>query len=347
MSVTVAHYERQLEDFKTVCLELIANGMSYQAIVLNHELYRFLYPIEPYANFEHKDPANFLSQHLTQLCDLGRTLSKTISGYDKPEVSFTEEASAKELEIKTSDLYSSLWKLFSKETLAEESRKLVENRIPEDIIAKYIKGKNVLDMGCGSGRYSIALAGLGAKHVTAVDFQAKAFTAAEEFCKESNLPVVFQEANVLELPFADAEFDFVYSNGVLHHSRSWTQGVSEFNRVMKTAGYLYLYATGGFFWTGRRVMREIFTHIPEKYTRSVLKVIGLPSNRFIFMDTWYVPVEGHIVRSELINEFDRHNVKYDRLYSDVEFDPDYALKREMKDAEIVWGEGEHRYLLTR
>ena len=71
---------------------------------------------------------------------------------------------------------------------------------------------------------------LGAASVTAVDFQAKSYRRAEEFCKRRSLPVRFGEADVLQLPFADRSFDFVFSNGVLHHTRSWQAALDEYLR---------------------------------------------------------------------------------------------------------------------
>ena len=205
----------------------------------------------------------------------------------------------------------------------------------------------MLDLGCGSGRYAVALAGLGAASVTAVDFQAKSYRRAEEFCRKQGLPVRFAEADVRSLPFADGSFDFVFSNGVLHHTRSWQTAFDEYVRVMRRSGFLYLYATGGFFWTTRRALRPLFEAIPRSYTAEVLRLIGMPGNRMIFMDTWYVPIEEHIARVDLETAFRNRNLAFEKLPSQVEFDPDYALGQGIPGARAVWGEGEHRYLLKR
>ena len=94
-------------------------------------------------------------------------------------------------------------------------------------------------------------------------------------------------------------------------------------------------------------MREIFTRIPQNYTQSVLNAIGLPSNRFIFMDTWYVPIEGHLKRRELEEVMQGCGLTFSQLPSNTPFDPDYGLRSGLPGAEIMWGEGEHRYLVTR
>ncbi len=116
---------------------------------------------------------------------------------------------------------------------------------------------------------------------------------------------------------------------------------------MRRSGFLFLYATGGFFWTTRRALRPLFQAIPRAYTAAVLDLIGMPGNRMIFMDTWYVPIEEHIARVDLESAFDRHNVSFIKLTSHVETDLDYALAEGIPGAATVWGEGEHRYVLQR
>lgn len=344
LSVLETEFYTDLDHFKTLSLKLIDNGQPYAAVVMSHELFRFLYPVEPQVNFKHTDPVPYSVQHIKKLLAYGEQALASVHGYGF-DMSQYEVADAELLETRTSDLYSSLWAQFEDGTLTRESRQLVESRIPADVIETHIKGKRVLDMGCGSGRYSLALALLGAGEVLAVDFQGKAFRRSEQLAKEAKLPITFQEANVLELSYADRSFDFVFSNGVLHHTRDWRKGVQEFARLMKASGYLYLYATGGFFWTARRVMREIFSHIPKSYAQSVLKLIGMPGNRFIFMDTWYVPVEGHLVRSELEDLLTKSGTRFRHLQSQVPFDPDYGLSLNLPGGEMMWGEGEHRYLV--
>jgi ubiquinone/menaquinone biosynthesis C-methylase UbiE len=349
-----AAYYDDLNRFVDLCRWLTAAGQPYLTVLLCHELYRFLYPCDPYAGFTHSDPVPYLAAHIRRLLALGTAAREGVHGYADPASRSPAHGQGESLsavgssvEKETSDLYSDLWLGYDARVLTQESRQLLERRLPARIIDEEIVGKTVLDMGCGSGRYAVALAGLGAAAVTAVDFQAKSYRRAEEFCRTQGLPVRFAEADVLSLPFADRSFDFVFSNGVLHHTRSWQQAFDEYVRVMRRSGFLYLYATGGFFWTTRQALRPLFAAIPRSYTAEVLKLIGMPANRMIFMDTWYVPIEEHIARADLETAFRRRNVSFEKLPSQVEFDPDYALAKGLPGAQAVWGEGEHRYLLRR
>jgi ubiquinone/menaquinone biosynthesis C-methylase UbiE len=78
-----------------------------------------------------------------------------------------------------------------------------------------LRGKRVLDAGCGSGRFAEIALQAGAK-VVALDF-----STAVDACKENlgdNHDFLAIQANILEPPFADQSFDVVYSLGVLQHT---------------------------------------------------------------------------------------------------------------------------------
>jgi len=335
-------YQEHLAEFVSVCKTLVRQGQPYTAILLNHELFRFLYPIEPYCNFEHTAPAEHLLKHIHNLIALAKQNLQVVTGYTPSPQDGKDNT---QLEIRTSDLYTSLWRKFDQDTLVEESRHLVEKRIPADIIAKHIKGRRVLDMGCGSGRYTLALAQLGAASVVGIDYQAKSYAAAAKVAADRNLPIEFVQGDVLALPFEDASFDFVFSNGVLHHTRSWHDGLKEYRRVMRSSGYLYLYASGGYFWSSRKAMREVFAEIPADYTHTVMAMIGVPSNRFIFMDSWYVPIEDHLRRAELEENLGNLGLRFEPIEIFAAFDPGAGIAKGLPGAKAVWGEAEHRYLV--
>lgn len=350
MDTQTQRYEKLLEQFTLLCEDHVRRGFPYLAIMLCHELYRYLYPVEPYANFVNRDPVTFSLNHISQLIILGETFNKTTTPYNNVLTSFDLSLQHNEaLEKETSNLYSELWKDFDDSTLTEESYTLLTKRLPAELIEKSVVGRTILDMGCGSGRYTLALAKAGAAKVVGIDVQSKSYATAKKLAQEKNLPVEFREANVHDLPFEDESFDFVFSNGVLHHSSSIEKGVSELARVLKTScsAFLYLYAAGGFFWNTRISMRRIFRNIPLAYTKAVLSLMGMPSNRFIFCDTWYVPVETLTTKQEMEAILNKAGVTYQKIFGQAEFDLDKAIADDIPGAEIVWGDGEHRYILTK
>lgn len=342
-------YFKLLQDFAELNKGLISRGFAYLTVILCHELYRFLYPFEPYANFSHEYPLEFSKNHLRGLINLAKNYSEKIFPYEINLQEFDTISNDQSLEKSTSNLYSELWKDFNIETLTEESLMLLKRRLPADIIATSIVGKNVLDLGCGSGRYSIALVRAGALKVLGIDFQAKAFYNARKWCHEYSQPVEFLSADVLELPINDQSFDFIFCNGVLHHTKSIRKGIQELSRVLKPSGkaFLYIYGAGGIFWRTREVLRGIFKKIPLTYTRMVLRTMGLPSNRFIFCDTWYVPVENYTTTAQLQSILEETGLRYKKLIGNSPFDLDKAIAAKTPGAEEMWGDGEHRYILQK
>lgn len=343
-------YERRLDGVVDRCEKLVAAGMPYMAVVVAHEVVRYLYPYEPILQFEHQDPLRFLHVLLDKLIALADAALESVAGYDEATQRFGRygKSNGESVETRTSALYTALWRSFDSTTMERESVDLLRNRIPDDIVDSHVRGKRVLDMGCGSGRYTLALASLGA-NVTGVDFKEQSFSRAVELAKAKNLPATFVQADVLELPFPDESFDFVFCNGVLHHTQNMDRGLDEYVRVMRKggSGFLYLYGTGGAFWHTRRRLRELFRKIPFEYTQHVFDLMGAPGNRFVFCDTWYVPIEHHLSKEEVERAFGARELTFRKLISRNMIDLDRALASSVKDARAVWGDGEHRYLVHR
>jgi hypothetical protein len=84
-----------------------------------------------------------------------------------------------------------------------------------------------------------------------------------------------------------------------------------------------------------------------KYTQAVLDIIGMPRNRFVFCDVWYVPIEKHTSTVELIKMLKAAGFQYEKIISENLFDLDRALAQGIKGAQEAWGDGEHRYLLAK
>jgi SAM-dependent methyltransferase len=81
---------------------------------------------------------------------------------------------------------------------------------PEDI-----KGKWILDIGCGSGRFAEVALSAGA-NVVALDYSSAVDACLENLRSYSTLHVV--QGDIYALPFLRESFDFVYSLGVLQHT---------------------------------------------------------------------------------------------------------------------------------
>ena len=90
-------------------------------------------------------------------------------------------------------------------------------------------GERILDLGCGDGQLTARLAAAGLE-VCGVDASAAMVTAAR------TLGVLVEEASAEKLPHADATFDAVFSNAVLHWVRGQNEMMAEVHRVLKPGG---------------------------------------------------------------------------------------------------------------
>jgi len=97
-----------------------------------------------------------------------------------------------------------------------------------------VRGREVLDLGCGTGRHCAWLAEAGAR-VTAVDFSAGMLAKARDRVPAGN--VRFVEHDLHEpLPFEDASFAAVVSGLVLEHLRDLSAFFAEAHRVLRPGG---------------------------------------------------------------------------------------------------------------
>jgi SAM-dependent methyltransferase len=97
-----------------------------------------------------------------------------------------------------------------------------------------LRGKRVLDVGCGSGEASIYFAQRQAI-VTALDISGAFLRVVGALCRKHQVRVAAIIAPVEFLPFPDETFDIVYGNAVLHHVE-FPEAMREVHRVLKPDG---------------------------------------------------------------------------------------------------------------
>jgi arsenite methyltransferase len=107
-------------------------------------------------------------------------------------------------------------------------------------LANLVAGERVLDLGSGSGTDAFAAAVAVGPHgaVTGVDITPEQLVKAERLRRTE--PVTFRHARIEQLPFDDAAFDVVISNGVVNLSADKPAVFAEAARVLRPGGRLAL-----------------------------------------------------------------------------------------------------------
>jgi len=104
-----------------------------------------------------------------------------------------------------------------------------------------VKGKTVLDSGCGTGIFSVIFARNGAAKVTGIDISEGSLGTARSLQEKFGLANAgFERQDMLHLPYPDASFDIVWAWGTVHHTTDPLGAITELIRVLKPGGSLFL-----------------------------------------------------------------------------------------------------------
>jgi ubiquinone/menaquinone biosynthesis C-methylase UbiE len=93
-----------------------------------------------------------------------------------------------------------------------------------------IWGRPILDVGTGTGRAALLMAGGGAK-VTGIDASEEMLAVARQRARDQGATVTFKVGDAHKLEFPSRSFDVVMSLRVLMHTPRWTECVAELCRV--------------------------------------------------------------------------------------------------------------------
>jgi len=112
------------------------------------------------------------------------------------------------------------------------------------------RGREVLDVGCGTGVVALTTARLGAK-VTGVDLTPELLARARENGAIMGLDVAWQEGDAEALPFADAKFDIVVSQFGHMFAPRPDVAIAQMLRVLKPGGTIAFATWPPELFTGR------------------------------------------------------------------------------------------------
>jgi len=144
------------------------------------------------------------------------------------------------------------------EVLSDDRIAIAEQSLQQMLGVESLQGKTFLDVGSGSGLFSLAARRLGAK-VRSFDYDPKSVACTAELKRRyfaNDAEWVVEEGSVLDKAYLAqlGQFDVVYSWGVLHHTGAMWQALENVAPLVSDSGgklFVAIYNDEGFlsrFW---------------------------------------------------------------------------------------------------
>jgi SAM-dependent methyltransferase len=188
-------------------------------------------------------------------------------------------------------------------------------------------GASVVDVGCGTGQLACYLA-LKGRSVLGVDYSQHSLSLAQILKERLALPTVeFRRVNLLDWDPPESTFDFVFCNGVLHHTSDPYGGFRKLVRVAKPGGRIIvgLYNRYGrlMLLARRRVVSLLSRFDPEARDRAIRKQLTTHDSDDAKRHSWYAdqyehPHESTHTVAEVLRWFGENGIRYVSSFPNVE-----------------------------
>ncbi len=181
--------------------------------------------------------------------------------------------------MKISD-FMKFYKLVKNRTLSEKHyiafQEFQANLVLQSISRHVsLKGKVLLDIGCGRGGYTKVFKKSGA-NVISLDL---------EMPQVRGIFPAFVQGDATQLPFIDNSFDFVYSSSLIEHLPEPIHLLHEVHRVLKKGGTFYLSFPPFYTPVGGHQFKPFNMFLPEKIATFLSrKIYGVKSYKY--NDRW-------------------------------------------------------------
>ena len=283
-------------------------------------------------------------------------LEQAVTAVDRSESSnrSTQNPSSRPpYEEYVADLYSRCWSKYDDGAFVDTMTFFGERFHLNGVSLDRLQDGECLDAGCGSGRYAMAMVQSGARRSVGIDISELAISEARARAARLGYEgsTEFLRGSVTGLPMDwSSRFDFVCSNGVVHHTPQPVEALNELFRVLKPGGeaFIMVYGSGGLFWALVDFIRHVLDPVPLDFSDAWLEMTGVSVGKLFFcLDHWYTPYQERVTRDELekrleeIGFVDLQYLPRARIYDSSE-----RLHRYPGESDLI-GSPDPRYLVRK
>ena len=192
-----------------------------------------------------------------------------------------------------------------------------ENNLLMKELKKFVGfNKSLLEVGAGTCQLSNYLAIGTNNKICAFDGSIQSLKLGKEFAKKNNIQNVdFVRGDIFDKIFEDEVFDFVWCNGVLHHTKDPYKAFCIIVESLKKEGYILI----GLYNRFGRVRTIIRKYLYKVFGKNVLKILDPTLKKLKIseeeQDAWIQDQYSHPQESlhtidEVLDWFDKNNIEF-------------------------------------
>lgn len=136
------------------------------------------------------------------------------------------------------------WQRYVARNLDEERVEIAKKSLQDAFLVDTFAGKSFLDIGCGSGLYSLAAARLGADEIYSFDYDENSVEATRSLKQRVDAydSWTITQGDILDDDFVRNldKYDYIYSWGVLHHTGDLYSAIENTLDCVDESGKLYI-----------------------------------------------------------------------------------------------------------
>ena len=176
--------------------------------------------------------------------------------------------------------------------------------------------KNVLEVGCGTGQLSIYFSTGNNNLIVALDATIESLKIAKDFANKNNINnIEFVNTDIFDDVLAENYFDFVWCNGVLHHTKDPYKAFCVISKSLKKEGYILV----GLYNKFGRIRTIIRKYLYKFFGKNFLKIFDPTLKKLKVsdgeQDAWIQdqyshPQESMHTINEVLEWFDKNNIEF-------------------------------------